>query len=381
MELKGFYCFMILLIVSFSDASRLSKTPVKSIKSEDGDVIDCVHISRQPAFDNPLLRNHVIQTRPKFSLEGLPANKLSNSKNLPIAQLWQLSGSCPEETIPIRRTKQVDALTASSIHRNLHSTVARHTEQIRQEGRPKLQLAAALVEGEYYGAKATINIWGPLVQQSNELTTSLLSISRGSSLSNLSSIEVGWQVNPSLYNDNRTRLFTFWWNRFKGCYDLLCSGFIQITNKIALGGALSPLSIYHGEQFDIDVFVLKDASQDVWWLQVGKETLGYWPTSLLPNLANSASTILWGGIVFDSESDGQHTTTQMGSGHPPEEGFEGASYMKNLQVVVESDNLSPLSNPVAIAQQPNCYNVTLGKSSYSGDYIFYGGPGRNPNCP
>ena len=46
-------------------------------------------------------------------------------------------------------------------------------------------------------------------------------------------------------------------NRFKGCYDLLCSGFIQITNKIALGGAISPLSIYHGDQFDIDVFVLK----------------------------------------------------------------------------------------------------------------------------
>jgi hypothetical protein len=30
-------------------------------QSPDGDIIDCVHISHQPAFDHPLLKNHTIQ--------------------------------------------------------------------------------------------------------------------------------------------------------------------------------------------------------------------------------------------------------------------------------------------------------------------------------
>ncbi|TQD80131.1 hypothetical protein C1H46_034338 [Malus baccata] len=39
----------------------LNKPGVKTIKSEDGDIVDCVHIYKQPAFDHPALRNHKIQ--------------------------------------------------------------------------------------------------------------------------------------------------------------------------------------------------------------------------------------------------------------------------------------------------------------------------------
>jgi hypothetical protein len=34
---------------------------VKSLQGKDGDVIDCVDIYQQPAFDSPLLKNHTIQ--------------------------------------------------------------------------------------------------------------------------------------------------------------------------------------------------------------------------------------------------------------------------------------------------------------------------------
>lgn len=30
-------------------------------QSPDGDIIDCVHISHQPAFDHPYLKDHKIQ--------------------------------------------------------------------------------------------------------------------------------------------------------------------------------------------------------------------------------------------------------------------------------------------------------------------------------
>ncbi|KAK7813939.1 hypothetical protein CFP56_004133, partial [Quercus suber] len=40
---------------------RLNKPALKTIKSPDGDIIDCVDIKKQPAFDHPLLKNHTIQ--------------------------------------------------------------------------------------------------------------------------------------------------------------------------------------------------------------------------------------------------------------------------------------------------------------------------------
>ncbi|KAL5993920.1 hypothetical protein ACLOJK_038277 [Asimina triloba] len=34
---------------------------IKTIKGPNGDVIDCVDIYKQPAFDHPALKNHTIQ--------------------------------------------------------------------------------------------------------------------------------------------------------------------------------------------------------------------------------------------------------------------------------------------------------------------------------
>ncbi|CAL5380741.1 unnamed protein product [Camellia sinensis] len=45
----------------YKQLKQLNKPALKSIKSPDGDIIDCVHISHQPAFDHPLLKNHTIQ--------------------------------------------------------------------------------------------------------------------------------------------------------------------------------------------------------------------------------------------------------------------------------------------------------------------------------
>lgn len=42
-----------------------------------------------------------------------------------------------------------------------------------------------------------------------------------------------------------------------GCYNLLCSGFVQTNNKIAIGAAISPTSSYNGGQFDISLLVWK----------------------------------------------------------------------------------------------------------------------------
>ncbi|XBI54145.1 hypothetical protein VPH35_036240 [Triticum aestivum] len=279
---------------------RLNKAPLASIESPDGDIIDCVPISSQPAFDHPLLKNHTIQvplspapplpfftaspphvmmdantqwrrafqTRPAYHPEGLyDESKVASQKQRTqtITQMWHQNGLCQENTIPIRRTKKEDVFRASSIRRygkKTHLSTPNPSSvdpaMLNENGH---QHAIAYVEGDkYYGAKATINVWQPSIQQGNEFSLSQLWILGGSFGQDLNSIEAGWQVSPDLYGDNNTRLFTYWTSdayQATGCYNLLCSGFIQTNNQIAMGASIFPISNYGGSQYDINILVWK----------------------------------------------------------------------------------------------------------------------------
>ncbi|XP_077210232.1 protein neprosin-like isoform X2 [Tasmannia lanceolata] len=341
---------------------RLNKPAVKSIKSKDGDVIDCVHISQQPAFDHPYLKNHTIQ-------------------------LWHLNGRCPENTIPIRRTMEDDILRASSVkrygrkkHRNISQPRSVGPDQNGHEH------AIAYVKGDkYYGANTTMNVWQPKVQQRNEFSVSQIWIMAGSFGVDLNSIEAGWQVLPELYGDSNTRLFTYWTSdayQSTGCYNLLCSGFVQISSEIAMGATIFPLSGYLGPQYDINILVWKDPEEGNWWMLFGnKYLLGYWPSFLFSYLADSASIIEWGGEIVNLESGGQHTTTEMGSGHFPEEGYGKSSYFNNIQIVDGSNTLRAPKGIDTFTDHSNCYVVKTGDNGDWGNYFYYGGPGRNPECP
>ncbi|KAG9449597.1 hypothetical protein H6P81_009562 [Aristolochia fimbriata] len=372
---------------------RLNKPALKSIKSPDGDIIDCVHVSHQPAFDHPFLKNHTLQTRPSFHPDGVSGvSKVASAGGNPktITQLWHLNGRCPQGTIPIRRTKRGDLLRASSVkrygrkkHRSIPQPRSADPDLINQSGH---QHAIAYVEGnKYYGAKATINVWQPQIQQPNEFSLSQLWILGGSFGEDLNSIEAGWQVSPDLYGDNNTRLFTYWTSdayQATGCYNLLCSGFIQINSEIAMGASIFPVSDFRGSQYDISILVWKDPKEGHWWMQFGNDyVLGYWPSFLFSYLAESASMIEWGGEVVNSEPDGSHTSTQMGSGHFPEEGFGKSSYFRNIEVVDGSNNLKAPKGIGTFTEQSNCYDVQNGDNGDWGNYFYYGGPGRNPNCP
>ncbi|KAG7037748.1 hypothetical protein SDJN02_01379, partial [Cucurbita argyrosperma subsp. argyrosperma] len=88
----------------------LSFTGLHFLESEDGDIIDCVDIYKQPAFDHPALKNHTIQMEPDWGVDW----KMSVEQNEPF-QVWQRSGRCPEGTIPIRRVREQDLLRVNSL--------------------------------------------------------------------------------------------------------------------------------------------------------------------------------------------------------------------------------------------------------------------------
>ncbi|KAJ1277113.1 hypothetical protein BS78_05G269500 [Paspalum vaginatum] len=314
---------------------KINKPPLATIQSPDGDIIDCVHITKQPAFDDPLLSDHTIQMRPSYHPRGWDQNSKAVARLL--TQTWHQNGRFPENTIPIRRTREEDVLRASSIERFGKKRPRSMPLQADQAVHQQYGVAYTLGDDKYYGTQATFNLWQPKVEKGEDFSLTQFWIAGGSFDNNdLNTIEVGWQVYPVLYGDNSTRLFIFWTRdayETTGCYNLSCSGFVQTNNQI-------------------------DPGTGNWWLLVGTYFLGYWPSSIFTDLADSATIVKWGGevAVFTAQ-----TTTQMGSGHFPIEGFGKASYIKNIQV-------------------PNSYNVQNGSSSDWGTYIFYGGPGKNPMC-
>ncbi|RDY02872.1 hypothetical protein CR513_13617, partial [Mucuna pruriens] len=367
--------------------------------SPDGDFIDCVISHQQPAFDHPLLKGQ----RPLDPPER-PKGHTNGETVIESFQLWTDSGeACPEGTVPIRRTTEQDFLRASSIR-----GFGRKPRGVRRDSTGTgHEHAVVFVNGDqYYGAKASVNVWTPSVTDPYEFSLSQIWVIAGSFGNDLNTIEAGWQacpyilvqkftffhflvnnvkVSPELYGDNYPRFFTYWTTdayQATGCYNLLCSGFVQTNNRIAIGAAISPRSTYNGRQFDIGLMVWKDPKHGHWWLEFGSGLLvGYWPAYLFSHLRNHASMVQFGGEIVNSRSRGYHTGTQMGSGHFSEEGFRKAAYFRNLQVVDWDNNLLPLSNIHQLADHSNCYDIRVGSNNVWGTYFYYGGPGRNVRCP
>ncbi|XP_043704012.1 uncharacterized protein LOC122654099 isoform X2 [Telopea speciosissima] len=374
---------------------KINKPSIKTIQSPDGDVIDCVFKHKQPALDHPLLKNHKIQRvapkRPKVRM----VSRDNGSEGVRRAwQTWHQGGEeCPKGTIPIRRSTVNDVLRAKSLYHF-------GKKQRRSPLLPQSRIAAPdVVSGnghehaiaytgtsqEMYGAKATINVWDPLIQVVNEFSLSQIWVLSGSfDGTDLNSIEAGWQVSPELYGDSRPRLFTYWTSdsyQATGCYNLLCSGFVQTNSKIAIGAAISPTSQFSGNQYDITILIWKDPKLGSWWLGFGENTLvGYWPAELFTHLADHATMVEWGGEVVNSRANGEHTSTQMGSGHFAELGFGRSSYFRNLEIVDADNSLSSAEDISTLAENTNCYNIMSSFSNDWGTHFYYGGPGNNPQC-
>lgn len=190
---------------------NINKPPVLSIQSPDGDIIDCVHKRKQPALDHPLLKNHKIQKIPPqmpkpmkmARTDGVEENNSSSSTS--VWQMWHQNGRrCPKGTVPIRRSTVHDVLRAKSLYDygKKSSKYAAATAAGRRADAPDVvsgnghehAIAYTTGSGEVYGAKATINVWDPSIEEVNEFSLSQVWVLSGSfDGTDLNSIEAGWQ--------------------------------------------------------------------------------------------------------------------------------------------------------------------------------------------
>ncbi|GER28300.1 hypothetical protein STAS_04076 [Striga asiatica] len=334
---------------------KINKPPVVAIESPDGDIIDCIRKRKQLAMDHPILKNHKIQSIPPKMPKATKVDGANTTKRADghkrLWQMWhQTCRSCPNGTVPVRRITVHDVLRAKSLYRFGKKRAFRapsHANYTRLTGENNhISVANSHNSHEYavayttfpegiYGAKAGINLWDPTVKSPYEFSLSQIWVAAGSYHNlDLNTVEAGWHVDPQLYGDNRPRLFTFWTKdayQSTGCYNLLCSGFVQVSNQILVGGAISPFSTLGGPLYEIVITIFKDPEKGNWWLALGDKPVGYWPSELFSHLSDRATVIEWGGEIVNLRAQNQHTATDMGSGHFAEAGYGKASYFRNLE--------------------------------------------------
>ncbi|GAU21372.1 hypothetical protein TSUD_189590 [Trifolium subterraneum] len=195
-------------------------------------------------------------------------NQLNNFSDT--FQSWILSGeSCRDGTIPIIRTKEQDILRAGSI-----GTFARkYINYDKHEVYPHL----------YADNRPRLFIYWTAVVRNYILKWD------------------GWSSNSRLYIYNADGY------QHTGCYNLKCPGFVQINKNIALRGSISPTSTYNGKQFEIKLTIWKDPKSGNRWFGFGSIVIGYWPSSMFPELKGIAHAIQFGGEIININPRGSHT--------------------------------------------------------------------------
>ncbi|XP_068646099.1 protein neprosin-like [Aristolochia californica] len=293
----------------------LNKPAIKTIQTEHG-VYDCVDINKQPAFDNPLLKNHKVQMQPT-SLQLQAADK--DSSGLRSEDIELKDGGCPMGTVPIRRTTKEDLIKSKQFFGNGVSVPPSSS-----------QIAAVGVSGgeAYYGTDFSLNIWNPPVKTQSYSSMAAV-IQYASEI-----VQAGWLVHPGLFGDNQTHLHTFWaaGTRGPGCFNVQCPGFVQVNPAIPLGGLLTPYSTYLGPQYEAKVRLAMDLTTGDWWLFVGADNknVGYWPKSLFCHLSGGASQVSWTGVAAARPG---LKFPPMGSGYFAEEGTGRSCYFRKVLVM------------------------------------------------
>ncbi|KAK2431827.1 hypothetical protein QL285_030007 [Trifolium repens] len=352
----------------------INKARVTTIRTKSGYIVDCVDINKQPAFDHPLLKNHKLQRKPSFERKlNETGIKISPNKSID----WFEKIRCPKGTVHIKRITKDDLIRGKSLF-NQHS-LAENSQVIHiAKVFMKFQL------GAYYAVSGITSIYNPKVGL-GQSSTGHLYVQKGKE-DGTNTIVVGWHVSPQLYKgakDDATYFYSVWTpDNFKtGCYNMLCSGFVQTDQSYHLSGRITKTSTYGGEMIEMPIAIHQDNKSGNWWLRVVNKDIGYFPKALFSNM-DSADQVGWGG---STSSPAGVASPPMGSGQFPNDDFIYGAYFRE---VAYQDNQY---NGIYHGPYPDftdtyndgteCYGV-----AYYGDQkgevgcsLMFGGPGGNCN--
>ncbi|KAI8569410.1 hypothetical protein RHMOL_Rhmol02G0277000 [Rhododendron molle] len=117
----------------------------------------------------------------------------------------------------------------------------------------------------------------------------------------------------------------------------------------------------------------KDLANGNWWLRIGDDNtpIGFWPKRIFRDLADSASYVDWGGVVYSPPGT---PAPVMGSGHFLNRDTKYDAFLRNIQVVNDFGQNVDTFNTETF-NDIGLYDVADIKNAESfGHLVLYGGP-------
>jgi hypothetical protein len=392
-------------ITNYYDARIHDGTEVHRFHLSDSNTIQCILIHTQGTLTSLGIMPEDIQFAPQSEpIDSTPITPQVEQIN--IAKFFGLDGlpddkgnlrTCPQGSFPRLMLK------LENLYRfqKLEDIYQKYPKGIGTSSPPPPhEYAHAARSVNNIGSSAYFNVWAPYVEQpaqSPEFSLSQLWVIGGNwNNKSIQTAETGWQVFPTKYGDTQPRLFIYYTindykqsGDFLGCYNLDCKGFVQTNANVILGSAFSPVSTIGGIQYEIKLMYYRDVTKTQnWWLMVGDQWVGYYPNSLYnaQGIANQSSIIDYGGEIVNSATGGVHTTTQMGSGRFPTEGYQYAAYIRQLKYVdtnnvsQDSTGLTKGTSDTNGVDNSTYYDLILSSSTDPNwlQYFYFGGPEGPP---
>ncbi|KAE7996403.1 hypothetical protein FH972_001132 [Carpinus fangiana] len=343
---------------------NLKKLAIKSIQIGDGEIYDCIDFYKQPGFTHPFWRNTTFEMKQRLFVEGMRTNDIGFK-----------GVGCPHGTVPIRRVNEDDLIRAkilSNIHpSNLNDEPGHHYAILRTKAYPERKLDG--IES-YISLLNTTGIIG------SQYRAFQLTISNG-----LDSISAGFTVNPLLFKDNKTRLFTHLTiDGSTQCFNQDCPGYVQISSEIPLGWTfISTDGKNYSEKLRIskEISDKPNSTEFLWTLYMTEQNsiIGFWPPTLFGKLSEFGNQANWGGEVY---SPLDQPSPPMGTGILPHTGSWDTEYSAlSWWIACAYENTKfNFVNPIdteLYASDPQTYNI-VDVGYHDDDWkrlILYDGPG------
>ncbi|XP_056694009.1 uncharacterized protein [Spinacia oleracea] len=305
----------------------LEQSSIKTIKTANGVIYDCVDFYKQPAFKHPMLKNHTLypQMRTKYTHRTIKAMS-SNDEAIQCQVLMLENGGCPTGTVPIRRVSMDDLVQIKTATKNYDMRTTSNS-LLTQPGQQFAIVQTNFVSRttKYYGVRGIFNYYQLPRVRAPQYSSGEIIIRNGDDM-----IKVGWTVNPALNKDNIAHMFQYLSAGQSHCFNTLCPGFVSTNKDVSIDAGLVGSSKRGGLQRVISLFIYQDAKTKNWWLEICGIVLGYWPQQIFTKMADGATYVAVGGEAFNLPGQ---PLPPMGNGYYPSEELGITAFWHNFTVL------------------------------------------------
>ena len=354
---------------------------------EAGHYVDCVPISQQPSLKGrgeqaaKAPPRPTSPSRPPKGETGSAAPGKTQTLDLRLTRKNDSFGhrtACPARTIPMRRVTLEDMVHFATLSEFLRGRKIDDGSFDRPRNEKPTNGGHYYARGyqfvDNFGADAWLDVWSPKVQ-SHEMSLSQIWVV-GSEGDGKQTVEAGWQVFPDKWGSDQAALFIFYTskNYNDGCYNLECTGFVQIANNVYLGRGFDHYSSIGGGQWGFNLQWKRHTTGDWWLFYKGPGSyiaVGYYPKSLFGDgtLASKATKVAFGG-----EDTSVPSALEMGSGREASEGWQKSSF-QNFAFFIDTSMVSQWAKLDKQEIVSSCYTTDIHNIFGSwGTYLYFGGP-------